>query len=118
MPFTSETSRPLDIAEDSEKLKTLSHAARTGNMGKLLPSRFPRQSPSSINALATVPSSTENALAIVSTDYDPQDVDAFLELYDERLPYTDQQQLGALRLFAFTSKLPPRKPSCLPCRQP
>jgi hypothetical protein len=111
--FTLDTSRPLDPAEDSEKLKTLTHAARTGDMGKLLPPRFPRQAPSNVNALAIAPSSNEDALAIISADYDPQDVDALLELYDERQPFTGQKQNYVRRLFAFSSKQPPRKPSCL-----
>jgi len=81
-------------------------------MGKLLPTRSPRQS---VNALAIVPSPSESTLALASTDYDPQDVDTFLEMYDERLPYTDQLQHGPLRLFAFTTKLPTRKPSRPPC---
>ena len=110
--FTNESSRPLDIAEDSEKLKTLSHAARTGNMAKLLPTRAPRRS---VNALTIAASPSTNALTLESSDYDPLDVDTFLEMYDERLPYTDQLQQGPLRLFAFSSKLPTRKPSRPPC---
>ena len=94
-----ETAAPLTLSRTPKSSKC-SYAAQTDDIEKLLPPRFPRLYPTNINALV-----------ITSADHDTQDVDSFLELYDERQPNT-----GAInRLYAFRSKQPSRPPSCLPC---